>query len=108
MLPSDENIQKISRVSQNINFMDKLIINISLRDTNQIANPQKLIEFGDKLNNLLLPYQPDLIKEIDYQVSDKVISGLYDDFFDNLPLFLEEGDYHTIDSLIQRCCRKCH
>lgn len=102
MLPSDENIQKISRVSQNINFMDKLIINISLRDTNQIANPQKLIEFGDKLNNLLLPYQPDLTKEIDYQVSDKVISGLYDDFFDNLPLFLEEGDYHTIDSLIQK------
>ena len=56
MLPSDENIQRISTVSQNINFMDKLIINIALSDTSLASNPQKLIEFADKLNNKLTKY----------------------------------------------------
>lgn len=102
MLPSDENIQRISTVSQNINFMDKLIINIALSDTNLASNPQKLIEFANKLNNKLIKYQPDLIKSINYQVSDKVMYDVYDIFFENLPIFLEEKDYKKIDSLIQQ------
>jgi len=100
MLPSDENIQRISTVSQNINFMDKLIINIALSDTNLSSNPQKLIEFADQLNKKLIKHQPDLIKDINYQVSDKIMYDVYDIFFENLPIFLEEKDYQRIDSLI--------
>ncbi len=102
MLPSDENIQKISMVSQNINFMDKLIINIALNDSNLSSDPQKLIEFADQLNNKLTKYQPDLIKDINYQVSEKIMYDVYDVFFDNLPVFLEEKDYKKIDSLIKQ------
>lgn len=89
MLPSDANIQRISNASQNINFMDKLIVNISLNDTNQI-NPQKLTEFADLINKELEKFQPELIKNINYTVSDKVVNDLYDTFFQNLPIFLEE------------------
>jgi 1-acyl-sn-glycerol-3-phosphate acyltransferase len=102
MLPSDENIQKISMVSQNINFMDKLIINIALSDTNQSSNPQKLIEFADQLNTKLLDYQSEFIKDINYRVSDKIMYDVYDIFFENLPVFLEDKDYEKIDSLIQQ------
>ncbi len=101
MLPSDENIQRISEVSQNINFLDKLIINIALHDTNLTSNPQKLIQFADKLNNSLTKHQPELIKKINYQVSDEIIYEVYDVFFNNLPVFLDEHDYQVIDSLIQ-------
>jgi 1-acyl-sn-glycerol-3-phosphate acyltransferase len=100
MLPSDENIQRISTVSQNINFMDKLIVNIALSDTNLASDPQKLIEFADQLNKKLTPHQPSLIKDINYQVSDKIMYDVYDIFFENLPIFLEEKDYQRIDSLI--------
>ncbi len=102
MLPSDENIQRISMVSQNINFMDKLIINIALNDTGLSSDPQKLIEFADDLNNKLTKHQPDLIKDINYQVSEKTMYDVYDVFFNNLPVFLEEKDYKKIDSLIQQ------
>ncbi|MBU8893185.1 MAG: MMPL family transporter [Bacteroidales bacterium] len=102
MLPSDENIQRISMVSQNINFMDKLIINIALSDTSIASDPQKLIEFANQLNDKLTEYKPDLIKDINYQVSDRVMSEVYDVFFENLPVFLEEKDYAKIDSLIQQ------
>jgi 1-acyl-sn-glycerol-3-phosphate acyltransferase len=102
MLPSDKNIQKISLVSQNINFMDKLIINISLSDTNQSANPQKLIEFADQLNQKLLNFKPEFIRDINYKVSDRIIYDVYDIFFENLPVFLEDKDYVKIDSLIQQ------
>src|SRR3989339_245119 len=64
MLPSDENIDKITLVSQNLNFADKLIINISLNDTNLVPQPDKLIEFGDKISLELEKLQPSLIKEI--------------------------------------------
>ncbi|HAF28778.1 MAG TPA: glycerol acyltransferase [Bacteroidales bacterium] len=102
MLPSDENIQRISMVSQNINFMDKLIVNITLSDTNQTPNPQKLIEFADQLNSKISIYQPELIKDINYQVSDKIMNNVYDVFFENLPVFLEDQDYVKMDSLIQQ------
>ncbi len=102
MLPSDENIQRISMVSQNINFMDKLIVNIALKDTNLAPNPQKLIDFADQLNSKISVYQPELIKDINYQVSDKIMYNVYDVFFENLPVFLEDKDYSKIDSLIQQ------
>ena len=101
MLPSDENIQRISEVSQNINFMDKLVINFSLADTTQ-TNPQKLIECADYLNVMLQKYQPDLIKNINYQVSDQVMNEVYNVFYNNLPIFLEEKDYLKIDSLLDK------
>ncbi len=100
MLPSDPNIQRISTVSQNINFMDKLIVNISLRDTSLASDPHKLIDFADLLNEKLLSFKPELINDIEYQVSDKVMNEAYDIFFENLPIFLEETDYQKIDSII--------
>jgi len=101
MLPSDKKINKISSVSQNISFMDKLIINISLADTTQ-KNPDKLIECADKFNTRLKSYQPGLIKSIQYKVSDKVINDVYDLFYSYLPVFLEKDDYNKIDSLIEQ------
>lgn len=100
MLPSDENIQRISEASQNINFMDKLIINFSLADSTK-TDPAKLIECADILNRELEKHQPDLIKTINYQVSGQVMNEVYDVFFDNLPIFLEDKDYKKIDSLLQ-------
>lgn len=100
MLPSDKNIQRISEVSQNINFMDKLIINFSLTDSTT-SNPNKLIECADILNEQLEKYQPERIKSINYKVSDQVINEVYDIFFHNLPIFLEEKDYDKIDSLLK-------
>ena len=78
--------------------MDKLIINIALNDTNLTSNPQKLIEFADQLNLELIKLEPELIKDINYQVSDKIMSNVYDVFFENLPIFLEEQDYQEIDT----------
>lgn len=99
MLPSDENIQRISEASQNINFMDKLIINFSLTDSTK-TDPAKLIRCADILNSDLVKYQPYLIKNINYQVSDQIMNEVYDVFFNNLPIFLEEDDYQKIDSLL--------
>jgi len=96
MLPSDEKIQRVSKVSQKINFMDKLIINISLRDST-ITRPQDLIRFADQLYDTLINLQPGYIKDINYQVSDKLMIDLYDLFFENLPVFLEKSDYEKID-----------
>lgn len=96
MLPSDKKIQRVSQVSQKINFMDKLIINISFRDSS-VTRPNELIRFADQLNDSLINYQPEFIKDINSQVSDKLIINLYDLFFENLPIFLDKSDYETID-----------
>lgn len=100
MLPSDKNIQRISKASQTINFMDKMIVNISLSDTSAPASPNKLIEFADKLNAQLEKSDSSLIKKIDYTVSDNQIYDVYDIVFENLPIFLEESDYDKLDEFI--------
>ncbi|HSH53162.1 MAG TPA: MMPL family transporter [Bacteroidales bacterium] len=79
--------------------MDKLIINISLTDSTT-AHPMDLIQFADQLYDTLINYQPKYIKDINYQVSDKLMIDLYDLFFENLPIFLEKNDYKKIDTRI--------
>ena len=102
MLPSDKNIAKINLVSQNLNFADKLVISISLSDTNSTAAPEKLIDIADKLYSGLTAFQPDYISEITYSVSENIISDVYDIYLNNLPIFLEEDDYFKIDSLLSQ------
>ncbi|MDX9694734.1 MAG: MMPL family transporter [Bacteroidales bacterium] len=102
MLPSDKNIAKINLVSQNLNFADKLVISISLSDTNSIATPEKLIGIADQLYSELTALQPDYISEITYSVSENIISDVYDIYLNNLPIFLEEDDYIKIDSLLSQ------
>ncbi|HEX8547433.1 MAG TPA: MMPL family transporter, partial [Cytophagaceae bacterium] len=100
MMPQDDKISKINLVFQNSKFSDKLIVNIYLKDTLSIPNPDLLSEFSDEYVAALRNLPKGLVKEVTHKISEDVIFDVYNSVYDNIPLFLGQSDYNKIDELV--------
>src|SRR5579871_406979 len=47
VLPKDKKIEKLNQVFQNSKFLDKLVVMISLKDSNADAQPDSLVSFAE-------------------------------------------------------------
>jgi 1-acyl-sn-glycerol-3-phosphate acyltransferase len=101
ILPNDRKIQKLNEVFQDSKFMDKLVFTISLKDTSREAAPDSLVAFADvfvgKLKENLNPY----ISNIQDKVDDALALEMFGSIHQNLPIYLTERDYQSIDSLLK-------
>jgi hypothetical protein len=82
--------------------LDKIIINISSKDSTRPLTPDELISAGDLLVDTLhsAVFEP-YIRTVTYKVSDTAVGELFDIVYNNLPLFLDEQDYARMDSLVR-------
>ena len=99
-VPSDKNSNSINSILDNLKSKDKLIVHLSSKKADNI---DKLIEQSDsvyaQLTNKL--YKQDYT-DITFTLSDDRMQQVYQLFYQNLPLFLEEADYQKIDQFIQK------
>ncbi|WP_159022226.1 MMPL family transporter [Formosa sp. L2A11] len=99
LIPSNAENSELQKVLKNVNFTDKIIVNItkskdgSVEDLTQYAS-----QFIDSINASSSPY----IKKIQGQIDDKEIQKTASFIYDNLPLFLNEADYRTIANKIEK------
>ncbi|NRR90942.1 MMPL family transporter [Winogradskyella undariae] len=99
LIPSNAENSELQKVLKNVNFTDKIIVNItkskdgSVEDLTQYAS-----QFIDSINASSSPY----IKQIQGQIDDKEIQKTASFIYDNLPLFLNEADYRTIANKIEK------
>ncbi|MCH2021698.1 MAG: 1-acyl-sn-glycerol-3-phosphate acyltransferase [Saprospiraceae bacterium] len=102
ILPLDQSVRKINSAYQNSKFSDNLIFHLSPSDTIKSCAPEALINFADNLVQGLEKIDSTKIKDVQYTLSDGVVTDLYDLFYTNIPLFLKEKDYislsHKLDS----------
>lgn len=100
ILPKDKKIEKLNEVFQNSKFMDKLVITVSMKDTTS-AEPDSLTEYAaaltEQFRNRLGPY----IRKINDKVDDNVAMELYGTITEHLPVYLDDKDFRSIDSLIE-------
>lgn len=98
ILPADRKLEKLNQVFQESKFSDRMIMSISLRDTAAVA-PDQLVSFADsfipQLQSKLAPY----IVSIQARADEDETINLLEEIQQQLPLYLEEKDYLTIDSL---------
>ena len=88
-------------VYNNSKFLDKVVFMISLKDTTAIPNPNALVRFSDiLLDSINKKFIPNQIASINKGPDNKLISDLFDEVYNNLPLFLDSTDYLSIDSLL--------
>ena len=100
ILPNTKKINNMNFVYSNSKFLDKVIFNISLRDTS-VTNPELLSLFADSFtDSLTSKFIPKYIQSIDYAPSQAEMLSVYDEVYNNLPIFLTEEDYKKIDTLI--------
>ena len=101
IIPKDKKIEKLNEIFQNSKFIDKLVIMVSLKDTTAAAVPDSLVAFAEQLDtavtqNKLSPY----IKKKNFKVDDNLVLNLFETLDQRLPVYLNEKDYKTIDTLI--------
>ncbi|MCX6204767.1 MAG: MMPL family transporter, partial [Bacteroidetes bacterium] len=100
VLPKDKKIEKLSEIFQNSKFSDRLVIMVSLKDTFSNVQPDDLVSYADALVEQLQQNKYSYIRKIDGKVEDSIAVSLFNNVSENLPIYLEEKDYQTIDSLI--------
>ena len=102
ILPNDEKVQKLNEVFQDSKFLDKLVVTISMKDSIQEEQPDSLVAFAEvfstKVNNELAPY----VKNVQDKVDDGLALEMFGRIHENLPVYLDEKDYQSIDSLTSR------
>jgi 1-acyl-sn-glycerol-3-phosphate acyltransferase len=100
ILPKDKKIEKLTRVFNNSKFADRLVVTISSKETNNVGSADSLVAFAqvfsEEVRNKLGPY----IGRFQEKVEDEKTIQLIDAVSAHLPLYLDEKDYITIDSLI--------
>ncbi len=99
-VPSDKNSVSINSILENLKSKDKLIVHFSSANE---TNIDQLIEASDSLHaRVLQKLGPDDYSDITFKISDDRMQQVYDLFYHNLPLFLEESDYTRLSNAIQK------
>lgn len=99
ILPADKKIEKLNEVFQSSKFIDKLVVMVSLKDTTATA-PDSLVSYTDSFVEELKDKLGPFISKINDKVDDNLAMELYSTISDHLPIYLDEKDYTSIDSLI--------
>jgi 1-acyl-sn-glycerol-3-phosphate acyltransferase len=101
VLPRDEKVDQYLQVVNHSAFSDELVIFIGPADTSKIIPPGQLINFASSLaDSVRATMVPDYVAKIREKTDDGAFRDIYNEIRQNLPIFLEEDDYRTIDSLI--------
>lgn len=97
-VPSDKNSKSINSILDNLKSKDKLIIHASSQSSDNIDG---LILGIDSVYAVLQNKLDSTdYSDITFKLSDDRMQQIYDVFYQNLPLFLEENDYHKIKNSI--------
>ncbi|GAA3960670.1 trifunctional MMPL family transporter/lysophospholipid acyltransferase/class I SAM-dependent methyltransferase [Mucilaginibacter dorajii] len=100
VIPKDKKINKLNEVFQNSKFLDKLVIMVALKDSNATAKPDSLVSFADEFANNVGQKLKPYIGKTNFKVDDDVVMKLFGTISQRLPIYLNEKDYQTIDTLI--------
>ncbi|MDF2457044.1 MAG: phospholipid/glycerol acyltransferase, partial [Cytophagaceae bacterium] len=100
VFPLSEKEKGISSYLNDMEIFDRYTIIVSIKDSNDLDNAKRTIEqISDSLTS---EGNDSLFEYVQYAVDNSKIDQLYGLAHDYLPFFLEEKDYLTIDSLIQK------
>src|SRR5690606_31979093 len=98
LIPTSEDSEHISDVVRSTKFADKTVINISTPHAGDVA---ALKDYADAFAAAMETDAARYIKRMQVRLEDDQLTALVDIVARNLPLFLDDGDYRRIDSLLR-------
>jgi len=101
IFPEDENTEHFNFAIKNSSFADRVIIYFSSTDSTLSTKTDTLIKYADTLVDRIREGFKEQVKEIKYELSNEEMLTVYDFFYNNLPLFLDEEDYKQISEKIE-------
>ncbi len=99
--PDDERVEKLNYVLKHAKFAERLVVMVSIRDSTTAPQPDSLVALATTLAHNIEDQLEPYINSITLQVEDEKIATLVNVVQNHLPVFLDERDYATLDSLTQ-------
>jgi len=97
VLPESDRIKQLNFVLDNSEFMEKLVFNISLKDSTSEADPELLSNFANRFSDSIEKrFIPESILTIEKAPDEAQMMQMYDFVYAHLPVFLDEADYNEI------------
>jgi len=101
-LPNNADNKRINEAYQHLGMSNKIMVTFSQRDTTNGVDEDLLTNAATRFSEILQKSDSMRhIKELMYEIDNEKIKGVTDFITQNLPYFLEEEDYHRMDSLLQ-------
>lgn len=101
VLPESDRIKQLNFVLDNSEFMEKLVFNISLKDSTREADPEILSRFASRFSDSIEKrFIPESILAIEKAPDEAQMMQIYDFVYEHLPVFLDEADYIEIEQRI--------
>lgn len=98
LVPVNEQNKTKQEVLQNMNFADKVIVNIQ---ADSVANSENLIAYAERFIDSLNTNASDYFTEIQGKIGNRSAFEAIDFVYENLPVFLDSVDYKTIENKLQ-------
>jgi 1-acyl-sn-glycerol-3-phosphate acyltransferase len=99
VMPVNEQIVAINKVIDKSRIADRIVVNLSLKDSSAVNVPL-LVQASENLLIKLNDLKPDLIEEVITGADDESAIKLIEFVQEYLPLFLDSDDYKIIESKI--------
>jgi hypothetical protein len=100
ILPSDKKIEKLNEVFQSSKFIDKLVVYGIIKRYNGRRCSDSLVAYSDLFVKEIKDELGPFISKINDKVDDGLALELYGTISDHLPIYLDEKDYVSMDTLI--------
>ncbi|MDO6761150.1 MMPL family transporter [Tamlana sp. 2_MG-2023] len=97
LIPSTTENSEAQKVLKNVNFTDKIIVNITKSPD---ASVDDLTQYASQFIDSISQNSGDYIKHIQGQVEQAEMQHTINFVYENLPLFLEDSDYESITNKI--------
>lgn len=99
VLPRNEQVDKYLEVVNESAFADELVIFIGPAGEDTVP-PSGLIAYAEALTGAIRSdLQPEYVSSVRLRTEESAMQGIYEEIHAFLPLFMEEKDYLTLDSL---------
>ncbi len=99
LIPTNDENSQIQKILKNVNFTDKIIVNISRSPDGSIED---LTKYASQFIDSISKNSGEYIKQIQGKVDNEDILNTIDFIYKNLPLFLDDSDYSIIKNKIQK------
>ncbi|MCL2651592.1 MAG: 1-acyl-sn-glycerol-3-phosphate acyltransferase, partial [Candidatus Azobacteroides sp.] len=101
-LPNNADNKRINEAYQHLGMVNKIMITFSQKDTANGIDEDRLTNAAARFAEILQENDSMRhIKDLMVEVDNEKVKEITDFIVQNLPYFLEEEDYHRIDSLLQ-------
>ncbi len=101
ILPADEDNKFLVELLDSASFFDRMVFHIYHSDSTLIK-PEALIQIASMMaDSIEEKFIPEYIKNIEGRIDPTMQLQLMENFFNYLPIYMEDSDYKYIDSLIK-------